>query len=175
MLLVLLWTVVVYVMWLKGRLDLAQRHGDEVPARFRAVLDLAKALNHELSRAGEVSDSLANRQLERRITERLDGGRVAVRVPSPTPATGYSFRKGAWGWIKREKWWLVLLVASVSVPAGMAPLIGPLAVLWAPFPASLVLALAIGRTTESRVLMSLCGFTLLVLFLIAGFGPAWWR
>jgi hypothetical protein len=178
MFLVSLWIVVVYLMWLKGRLDLAQRHGDEVPARFRAVLDLATALSRELLDAGEVSERLTNRQLEHRIKNRLDGGRVAVRVPST--AAGYSLRKSAWSWMKTEKWWCALAFVSVSVPA-MTPILSLLAALFAPFAASVLPALAVGRTMGSRVVMSLCGLTISLL-LFAGFASSaicrrefcWW-
>jgi hypothetical protein len=151
MLLLVLWMVVVYIMWLKGHLDLEQRSGGEVPARFKAVLDLAAALHDELSSVGEKVDSLTtNRQLDLCITKRLSGGRVAVQTPFP--ATKYSFRKGAWSWIKREKWWFTWAVVSIII-LSVCPVSAPLA-------AGVFLALAIGRTRGSRVLISICGLIL---------------
>lgn len=154
-------------MWLWGHLNLKLRQGDEAPARFQAVLDLAEALNHELASVNEVPNVLTNRQLKRCISEQLNGGRVVVQIPSSLEK-GYSFRKGAWGWIKREKWCFTLAVLLSLVPA-MAPWILPLAFL-APFSLSVILALAIGRTRRSRELISIFGLTL-SLILMASVGP----
>ncbi|KAH6856924.1 hypothetical protein B0I37DRAFT_334595 [Chaetomium sp. MPI-CAGE-AT-0009] len=166
--LLLIWIVAMYTMWLKGHLDLEQRNGDEAPARFKAVLDLATALNHELDSedTGESSDGLTNRQLQRCISKRLNGGRVAVQTPFP--ASVYSFRKDTWSWIKKERWWFALLVVSVSLSA-MTWLFIPL-VLFLLFAFSVILALAIGQTRGSRVLICLAGL-IISLSLLAGVSP----
>ncbi|KAK3292120.1 uncharacterized protein B0H64DRAFT_346694 [Chaetomium fimeti] len=173
-LLLLLWIAVMYTMWLKGHLDLKQRHGGEVPAKFKAVLELAAALNHGLADIGEPPDGLTNRQLERYISKQLNGGRVAMEMPSS--ASGYSFRKGAWGWIKRikrEKWWVVLFMVAVFISAFPAVWLRPLIpfAFFAIFAASVILALAIGRTRASRVFICLAGL-IISLCLVAGAGFA---
>jgi hypothetical protein len=156
-LLLLLWFIVVYTMWLKGHLDLKQRHGDEAPARFQAVLDLAEALNHELASIGEAPGRLTNRQLNGCISKRLDGGRVTVQTPF-SRASGYSFRKGSWSWIKREKWWF-----TIAVVAGLMPLMTLffwMFLFCIPLTLSVFLAVGIGSTTGSRVLISIPGLSI---------------
>jgi hypothetical protein len=162
-LLLLLWFIVVYTMWLKGHLDLKQRHGDEAPATFQAVLNLAEALNHELNSVGEVPSALTNRQLNCCISKQLNGGRVALQTPS-SPTSGYSFRKGLWSWIKREKRWFAFAAVSALIPL-MTPFLLVFA-FFIPFALSVFLAIAIGSTTGSRVLISLPGLILSLAFVV---------
>jgi hypothetical protein len=160
MLLLLLWIVVVYVMWLKGHMDLRQQGGkEEVPARYRAVIELATALNDGLQGIGEEPHSLTNRQLKVCIAKQLRGGTVAVGPPLLT--TRYSFRKGVWRWIKGERWWLALAIASslILATAGAASA-SVIPAFFAPFVAGVVLSLAVGRTNGSRVVISVGGLVL---------------
>lgn len=161
--LLLLWFAAVYTLWLKGQLDLKQRQGDEAPARFAAVLDLAEALRHELSSVGEVPGALTNRQLRRCVSEQLGGGRVALQTPSSSQAGGYSFRKGSWSWIKRERWWF-----AFAVVAGLMPLMAMFLLVFAfftPFALGVFLAIAVGSTTGSRVLISIAGLIISLVFM----------
>lgn len=165
--LLLLWYVAVYTMWLRGHLDLKRRQGDEAPARYQAVLDLAEALNHELAGVDEAPKVLTNQQLDRCISKQLNGGRVVVQTRPPL-GKEYKLLKGAWSWIKREKWCLALAVLASLVQA-MAPWVLPLA-LFAPFSLSVILALVIGRTRKSRELIGILGL-ILSLILMASVGP----
>ncbi|KAH6631476.1 hypothetical protein F5144DRAFT_219916 [Chaetomium tenue] len=165
--LLFLWFVAVYTMWLRGYLELKRRQGDEAPTRYQAVLDLAEALNHELDGVDEAPKVPTNRELERCISKQLNGGRVVVQTRPPL-GKGYSFWKGAWSWIKREKWCFALAVLVSLVPA-VAPWVLPLA-FFVPFSLSMILALIIGRSRESRELIGILGL-ILSLILMASVGP----
>ena len=81
--LLLLWYVAVYTMWLRGHLDLKRRQGDEAPARYQAVLDLAEALNHELAGVDEAPKVLTNQQLDRCISKQLNGAGLSCKPGHP--------------------------------------------------------------------------------------------
>ncbi|KAH7142700.1 hypothetical protein B0J13DRAFT_503038 [Dactylonectria estremocensis] len=144
------WTMVVWLMWLKAHKELKQWNGIEVPGKYKAVLDLAAALNQELSSIGETPDALTNKQLRHRIKARLDEGRVKADIPFPIAK--YSFRTNFWGWIKKEKWWLVLLLICGPM------VVGPTA----PIFIGVLAALAFGRTRKSRVFMIMCGLVIAI-------------
>ncbi|KAH7160999.1 hypothetical protein EDB81DRAFT_783720 [Dactylonectria macrodidyma] len=147
-LLMFFWTMAMWLMWLMAHKELEQRNGIEIPGKYKAVLDLATALNQELSSIGEAPNSLTNKQLRHRIETQLDEGRV--KTDTPFPIARYSFRTNLWGWIKKEKWWLVLLLICGPCVAGPT----------APIFIGVLAALAIGRTRKSRVLMIVCGLVI---------------
>lgn len=152
-------------MWLKARLLETSRKVDmpESPQSFRAIIQLGTRICQELEQRGQTHD-LGNDRLRREISKRLDGGRIAL--PSHDGLYRYSFRGGIWKWMKREKWWLTLMVpVTLYVLLGWLvffytyyrvmfsfSLYWPSILLWS----LLVLTIMVGNTTKSRVFLSLC-------------------
>jgi hypothetical protein len=145
----LLWSVAVYVLWLRAHLDLKQQVDHEVPDRYMAVLDLAAAIDQDLSGIGEKLADQTSRELRRRITKQLDGGRIEVATPTPTR---YRVRQHLWAWIKKEAWWLLLAAFAVSIAPEFPPLFT--------FTAGVLLAIAVGKTRGSRIVIVLASLVM---------------
>jgi hypothetical protein len=144
LILMLTWTIGVCVIWLRGHVGRKSRPGDEVPTRYKAVLNLASSLCEAFSAIGEEPDALTNSQLKQHIAKSLDGGRVEAVNPFPAK---YKLRAAAWAWFKRDKWWILLL--GISTGGGF---LFPGALV---FPSGVLLAIAIGKSNGSRAVMAL--------------------
>jgi hypothetical protein len=142
MLLFILWMIGTWVMWLKAHKELKLRDGVQVPVRYRAVLDLAAALN-----SGQGAPTFTNSLLEEHVKS-LRGGAIAAE--NPRSSLRYSFRATILPWIKEHKWWV--LVCAITTGPLLVPVVSCTAV-----------ALLIGRTTAVRVLLLICGFSVVVI------------
>lgn len=143
----LVWITGTWVLWLKAHKELKRRDGVEVSARYRAVLDLAAAIAKDPDTA-----TLTSGQLAKHIQKQLRGGSIAAE--NPILLSKYRFRDNLWPWIKSHAWWILLLLC-----------IGPSGPLIPAFIAAIAVAILVGRTTASRVLLFLCGF--LIIFAVA--------
>lgn len=97
----LLWTLGLYVMWLKSRVQLPLRGSPEVPRGWRALIHLGETMRRELDRRGIDPEKLTDRQLRREIRKQLHGG--SVTFDEAVQAQGL----GLWGafqsWCRRGK------------------------------------------------------------------------
>ncbi|KAI1494595.1 hypothetical protein F5X96DRAFT_616716 [Biscogniauxia mediterranea] len=91
-----------YIMWLEARFRLPFEGQPEVPRRWKSILAPAEAINKELMESGVQIESMTDRQIGREIYKVIKGGVVSFGVP--LPRSRYSFRRGLWEWLKREKW-----------------------------------------------------------------------
>ncbi len=82
-----------------------------------------------------------------------------MSIETPFPVARYSFRKGSWQWIKREKWWLVFLVVCLFVMVSFSAT--------TPLFIGALLALTTGGTRKSRIFMILCGLVISIPPIIA--------
>lgn len=146
-LLLLLWAIGVWILWLKAHKELKRRGQVEASSRYRAVLDLASALEQEVSKDGETARTLTNKQLTTHVKKRLHGG--AIKVDTLAPISQYKFRKSFWPWVKGHAWWTLL----IFITCGMLTVAALLATLGA----SIAAALLIGKTTRTRVLLFVGG------------------
>ncbi|KAG7057498.1 nad dependent epimerase dehydratase [Colletotrichum scovillei] len=153
-LLLVLWTLSLAYMWLKARLTMRMRRRYDVPRGYKGVLELSGAIRKELQETDP--DELSHDQLSEEINKSLKGGRIQLEL-ADSPAT-YSFWRAIWMWFKEEKWWIgpVLLMLAPSVPL---TLINNSFGWWLLVPmSSLLLALMVGRSEKSRIVIALVGF-----------------
>ncbi|KAH6695389.1 hypothetical protein F5X68DRAFT_198362 [Plectosphaerella plurivora] len=146
-LLLLLWAIGVWILWLKAHKELQRRGGIEASSRYRAVLDLASALDQEVSKNGETARTLTNKQLTTHVKKRLRGG--AFKVDTPAPTLQYRFWKSFWHWAWGHIWWILLFVCTSFMIT--------LSAVSATMGASIAAALLIGKTTRTRILIFLAG------------------
>ncbi|KAI3393152.1 hypothetical protein diail_4677 [Diaporthe ilicicola] len=113
--LLVVWTFGVWVMWLHGHLELANRGKYEVPKDFKAALYLADSIRKDLDEFGQEPEFLSNEDLKRHAAEHLKGGKVEIQTLSLNQ--GYSFRRHSWQWIKNNKLWILgfLFVSGTCV------------------------------------------------------------
>ncbi|KAJ8106925.1 hypothetical protein OPT61_g9216 [Boeremia exigua] len=114
-LLLLAWTIGIYVMWIYTHYTLAMsnRLSDEISGECRAVLELAAAMQTELDMQDIDPAILREKPLKSRIDKELRGGAVAYSHPDSTPKV-HSIRNGLKRWFKTEKWWfLAIFITSV--------------------------------------------------------------
>jgi hypothetical protein len=134
-----------WVLWLKAHLELGQKE-TEVSNRYRSVLDLAAALNRGMTTIGEATDVVSNKKLADSVKTQLRGG--AIKAVDPMPTATYT----CWTWIKGHKGWVgvYLLTASWAVPWILMNLmvVGT----------SISVALSVGRTKKTRIVLFLCAF-----------------
>ncbi|KAJ4985482.1 hypothetical protein SVAN01_09047 [Stagonosporopsis vannaccii] len=118
-LLLLGWTIGIYVMWIYTHytMQLRQRLAEEVSGEYRAVLELAAAMQSELDIDDTDVSFLREKQLEERIEKEIRGGAVAYAYPSSSSSSAsslklHSIRSALKKWFRREKavcstFWLV--------------------------------------------------------------------
>ncbi|KAL2284946.1 hypothetical protein FJTKL_08497 [Diaporthe vaccinii] len=102
MLLMSLWSLSVYVMWLKAHLKLSSRGPYEIPNRYKAAVKLTRAIAVDFGDVDQAT-ALSNKEFSTHVSRNLRGGRVGG---DPAMALGkYSFRSGLKGWVAKEKRW----------------------------------------------------------------------
>lgn len=164
--LLFLWTIGITLMWLNAKISLRNYHREDVPGRFKAVFELADAMEEEISTQKQDPRDIPEKELERTIEEDLKGGRVAYAYPSSKnqlPNRSVA-RDAIRKWVINEKWWLpgfvpALIYLGLVMAKGTGYLvdfgsivhllsaIGLFSGLW--------FSLQIGTTTKSRWLIIL--------------------
>jgi hypothetical protein len=120
MILLLLWTMGIYIMWIytHSTLALRKRLPEEIPGENRAVLELAVAMQDELDIKDTEPTLLREKQLKERIKKEIRGGSISSANLSST-FESHSIRKSLITWFKIEKWWfLAILSTSVICSTG---------------------------------------------------------
>lgn len=112
--LILLWSLGIWIMWLKAHLTIRLRGGVDIPGRYKAALQFVTAVRSEFADEGVgVADSFRDQELKNTLRNNGNGGYISFQ-PSFSKAT-YSFRQGIRGWWKRDKWWgMALITCAVA-------------------------------------------------------------
>ncbi|TID18941.1 hypothetical protein E6O75_ATG06062 [Venturia nashicola] len=161
----LVWTVGTYIMWLKARLALRHHDDAEIVGEYKAVINLASAMNNEFGKHGEIPGVLRERQIRSIMKKELNGGTMMYQ--SPLRENKFRFRDGFKRWLIKDKWWILAFTTSlICVVAPNATsystygsfLFGTLSLFIA---VGIPAARIIGRTKRSRILM-------LAIFLVLG-------
>lgn len=161
MLLMCIWTLSVYIMWLKAHLKLSSRGPYEIPNRYKAAVKLTRSIAVDFGDIDQAT-AMSNKEFSTHLSRALRGGRVGG---DPAMALGkYSFRSSLKGWVAREKRWSfgIVLCTAFCCTAWLLPYEAwglQWVALWLLL--SIVLALAIGTTKKSR-------FFFLVSWLLVG-------
>ncbi|KAH6637844.1 hypothetical protein C7974DRAFT_450972 [Boeremia exigua] len=121
--LLLAWTVGIYIMWIytHNTMALRNRHTEDVAGEYRAVLELAAAMQADLDIEDTDLSVLREKQLKERIDKEARGGAIAYAYSSSLPNT-HGIRKGLAVWFKIEEvvvpGHLYRLLDRVAVPVG---------------------------------------------------------
>lgn len=171
----LIWTIGTYLIWLGPHKTLKNLGGKDKPTKYAAAFALVAAMGPEINSVGPApAQDLTNRQLEQLIKTDLKGGRImAEPIPGRlAPEDSYYISRALWTWIKRHKWWfIVLLLNTVFLVFWLV--LGELAIysfylLPFCFHTGMVFALVVGRTGKSRFFFVFTGF---ILGCIGGVAP----
>jgi hypothetical protein len=116
MILLLLWTMGMYIMWIYTHSTLALRKclPEEIPGENRAVLELAVAMQDELDIKDTNPTLLREKQLKERIKKEIRGGSISSANLSST-LESHSLRKSLITWFKIEKWWFLAILSTSAI------------------------------------------------------------
>ncbi|KAI4928802.1 hypothetical protein J4E85_005423 [Alternaria conjuncta] len=116
MVLLLAWTVGIYIMWIYTHFTIASNNGhfEEVSGEYRAVLKLAAAMRIELDIEDTDLSVLREKQLKERVDKEIQGGTVFHAYPDSTLKT-HSIREGLKTWFKKDKWWFLAMLVDLSL------------------------------------------------------------
>jgi len=174
--LLMIWTTGTFILWLKARLSMRHDTDWEVVGEYKAIIELATAMNNDFGKHGDNPGTLRERQIRSKIKHDLNGG--SIMYHSPLREINFRFRDGLKRWFKRNKWWLLAffisagcaIVAAAAVLADQEephnadqvnPIGGTAFSMFCIFLCSGVLtARMVGRTKRSRGLI-LASFTLI--------------
>ena len=156
MLLMCLWSLSVYIMWLKAHLKLSNRGPYEIPNRYKAAVRLTRSIAVDFGDVDKAT-TMSNKEFSTHVRQNLRGGRVRG---DPTMALGrYNFRSGLKSWIAREKWWFsgIMLCTAFCCTGWMLPyaLFGLLWLAVWLWPV-IAFAMAVGTTRKSRLFFLGC-------------------
>jgi len=156
MVLMCLWTLSVFVMWLKAHLKLSSRGSYEIPNRYKAAVKLTRSIAVDFGDVDKAT-ALSNKEFSAHLGRNLKGGRVGG---DPAMALGkYSFRSGLKGWVTREKrWFSAIVLCTIFCCTGWLLPYKIFGLLWIGVWLWPVLAfvLAVGTTGRSRLFFFGC-------------------
>ncbi|RAR06361.1 hypothetical protein DDE82_003431 [Stemphylium lycopersici] len=115
--LLLIWTVGIYIMWLRSNSTMKRRGTTEVAGENKAVFELADAMRDQMGeKAKEEGDdvsAMTEANLRRRVKKDLRGGSIAYATPllaNGEPVEDWTLKS----WFKRHKWSIVSMVIHDS-------------------------------------------------------------
>jgi hypothetical protein len=140
----------------------------DVAGEYKAVLELADALNTQLPQARDIGTmdilTLPESNLRHRITKDLRGGFMIYEMPRLTTGnTGEcDARNGFRSLLKKEAWWIILILLSLG-PGFFVFILNHYMQSWVffGFTATLVLTVCIGSSGKSRGVLFFWLFILL--------------
>ncbi len=164
--LLLVWTVGIYVMYLSSKLTRLRRGSKDVAGEYKAVFELSDAMHTQLTQfeKEEANDfrDITESELRRRITKDLHGGSIAYNT-ALLHADPDGIKSDEWtlvAWMRREMWWMFTLAVSVVVDGFIIRrflIDGLRGDLWL-FPAlplAIVFSMVVGLTYKSRLMVLL--------------------
>jgi hypothetical protein len=180
----LLWMMGIYTMYLQSYFTMLKRGNDQVIGEYKAVFELANAMQTQLARDSKKSDVsvLTEKELRRRITKGLNGGSISFQTTIPLNSTANSehnhlssthtpSRFGTW--LKKEKWWLLgtvlLFVACIVMVVTWIGLYWPFLV-----PLELPFIVYVGQSGRSRGILSFWMFWVWCVRGLLPFMLLWW-
>ncbi|KAJ3961204.1 hypothetical protein N0V92_002086 [Colletotrichum tropicale] len=163
LLLLILWTLGMSAMWIKSHMTMRMRGRFDKPKGFKGVLELAAAIRKELQESNP--DDLTHDQLSDEVRKRLRGGTIELEKAG-SPAM-YGVWGGAWGWIKKWRWWTMTWCLLTAIGSFLSTYNGGVLLWILILSASMFFAMVIGRSSKSMAMLSLWGFVLGIIVWIA--------
>ncbi|KAK4042024.1 hypothetical protein C8A01DRAFT_44913 [Parachaetomium inaequale] len=113
--LLFLWTLGIWMVWLKAHINLPlgeYKDSGEVPTGWKSLLHLASAMQRDLAAADIDPTAMSDGQLRAELRRHVKGGTVSFESPTATTATKPDIPLGRFlrQKTKERKWWVVLFV-----------------------------------------------------------------
>ena len=160
---VLIWSLGIYIMWLRSHIIMKQRSRQDVAGEYKAVFELADAMRSQLEESGKEEgrdiSALPEATLRRRLTKDLRGGQISYETS--LLSTGEDGKGGdGWGfkaWVKKEKWWIAAGIVCLGAMTGAAMSVyttGPFSyIVLFGLPLEVFIAMYLGSTNRSRAVI----------------------
>ena len=100
-----MWIYTHYTMTLRNHVT------ERISGEYRAVLELAAAMQTELEIEDIYPFVLREKQLKERIDKEIRGGAISYAYSDST-LKFHSIRKTFKAWFKREKWWFLVMLST---------------------------------------------------------------
>jgi hypothetical protein len=100
----LIWSIGMGVVWVRTDLTLRAREIRDIPGKYKAIIELAEALQKEFDKEGMDPVDLKEEQITRKIRQDLKGGRI-MHDQATTQQSRYRLRSILGRWFKMNKWW----------------------------------------------------------------------
>ncbi|USP75159.1 uncharacterized protein yc1106_02433 [Curvularia clavata] len=178
-LLLLIWSIGIYIMWLRSHSVMKRRGRTDIAGEHKAVLELAQAMQQqhaglaspikeqdeqeEKDGASTTTTAVAipvtEASLRHRVTKELRGGSIAYTAPllaNGEIADDWTL----WAWVKAHKWSIAGMVPSCFLPFLSGLFLSQSIAVFVALPIELAAALYIGSTRASRVVIFFWGFIL---------------
>jgi len=152
------WSSGLYIMWLRAYKIMKKRGRgkEDVAGEHKAVFELAAAMREQISEPakeeGDDVSAFTEANLRRRIMKDLRGGSISYTTPlPPNGETGEEWN--AIPWTKSHKLSIIAMVTCILAMALSAAYLPRTTMLLLPLPGVLALALYIGSTRKSRIIL----------------------
>ncbi|KAF2641832.1 hypothetical protein P280DRAFT_541295 [Massarina eburnea CBS 473.64] len=142
----LIWTIGIWILYLKEQDILRQRKLINISGEYKAVLELAEAMNDGFKGLRrENTNKLQETELRHGIHKELNGGSISYQAPLLT----YDHST----WFEHEKWWLLITLLAVLLTATAWLYTYVACVIFYGLAFGCMLAMSIGKTFKSRILI----------------------
>jgi hypothetical protein len=154
----LIWSVGTYILWLRAYLNLRACDVSDIPGEYKAVMDLAAAMQHQFEKEGLDLANLTEDEITRKIVRDWKGGSINHDKPL-IQRSEFRLRAILARVFKKEKWWLLAYLVSTALWAGLLTMPNPspadsfFFIFGLTVSIGVFLAMFIGNKTKSRVLL----------------------
>lgn len=154
------WTIGLSLMWVRAHNTMQKRGRETVAGEYKAIIELADAMQEGLTRLDEKTDflkTLEESSLRRRIDKDMHGGSIAYTTP--LLANGeHGSGDSEWGildFLKKEGWWIFFFVgfAVTSIVLGFLFSVVWLFIWFVGIASAITLTVSIGSTGKSRFII----------------------
>jgi hypothetical protein len=175
LILCIIWTIGMLVMWTQAHFTMALRGRAEVAGEYKAVLELAAALNTHLLQPEEETKSgallaLPEKVLRRRVTQDTRGGSMAYEQSLQTGDAWREISKV----LRKEVWWILSILGSLGAVFLFSVMNLAFPWVFAGASAALTLPVFIGTSGRSRAVILVWAFPLLCLIPLVVSFPLWY-
>ncbi|KAG9186051.1 hypothetical protein G6011_02607 [Alternaria panax] len=164
----ILWSLGLYTMWVRAYMVMKKRGRgkEEVAGEHKAVFELAAAMREQMDEPAKEEavdlSALTEAKLRRRITKDLRGGSISYTTPLlPNGESGEEWKIKVW--LESHKLSIIAMVACVAAMMFNAFVLLPRTMVLLPLPGEFALALYIGSTRGSRIVLFVWIFLLVTI------------
>lgn len=115
-----LWSVGTAMMWYEGHRRLPLVSEPEIIHGWRAIVELARAMESELRAADMDITTMTDDAVKREVGKKLRGGAISYEEKRLSRGGGQGRWKVFLGWVRKEKWWIGGCAVCVGVGLGLA-------------------------------------------------------